>query len=131
MKDTTRIGAVTVSAVQFALLKKGYNVLVPVNEGLRYDLVAEIEGQFHRVQCKTGILKPGFIEFRNYTVRRGGLNIEYGDTIDYFGVYCPQNEKVYLLPQVECKSKITRLRLIPPLNNTKLRTRWAEKYEVA
>jgi hypothetical protein len=75
-------------------------VLRPLSGGLRYDLAIDNgDGTVVRVQCKTGILRNGFISFRvcNADARRP-QGIPYQGQIEAFGVYCPQNARTYLIP---------------------------------
>ena len=54
MKLSNRqIGAVGVSRVASALLRLGYSVLAPLEDFAGYDLVAEKNGRFVRIQVKT------------------------------------------------------------------------------
>ena len=49
---TDQKGAIAEAAVVFEATKLGIPVLRPLAEGLRYDLVFELEGRLIRVQCK-------------------------------------------------------------------------------
>ncbi len=111
-----------------ALLGNGKSILVPFGDGLHYDLAIDEDGSIKRVQCKTGKLKKGVIVFRNYTVLRGGGRRSYGSSVDYYGVYCPQNRSTYLVPSVDCATSTTHLRIDPALNNMSKGIRSAEKY---
>ena len=62
--DTKRIGDVSQLMVEAALLVKGYSVLVPIGDNDRYDFVIEKDGDFKKVQCKTGRIKSGAVRFR-------------------------------------------------------------------
>ena len=54
MKLTHRqIGAVGVARVAGALFRNGYSVLTPMEDFVGYDLVAEKNGRFIRIQVKT------------------------------------------------------------------------------
>lgn len=54
MKLTNRqIGAVGVARVAGALFRNGYSVLTPMEDFVGYDLVAEKNGKFIRIQVKT------------------------------------------------------------------------------
>ena len=54
MKLSNRqIGAVGVSRVAGALFRNGYSVLTPMEDFVGYDLVAEKDGKFIRIQVKT------------------------------------------------------------------------------
>ena len=51
--NNRQIGAVGVQRVAGALLRSGYSVLTPLEDYAGYDLVAEKDGKFHRIQVKT------------------------------------------------------------------------------
>ena len=54
MKLSSRqIGAVGVARVTGALLRCGYNVLTPYEDFAGYDVVAEKNNKFYRIQVKT------------------------------------------------------------------------------
>lgn len=133
MKNTSNKGNLTQGMVLAALLQAGKKVLTPFGDGGDYDLLIENhDGEsFSKVQCKTGILKNGAVKFNNYTVLRDGSSRKYGDKVDVYGVYCPQNGKVYLVPAAHCASSSTHLRVSPAKNNQAGKTRTAEKYEIA
>jgi hypothetical protein len=130
MKDTCQIGNVTQGMVLAALLISGRKVLTPFGDGLPYDLLIDNNGQFIRVQCKTGLLKKGSVEFRNYTVLRGGSRRTYNESADAFGVYCPQTKQAYLVPISGCGQMTTSLRIDKPKNNMVKGVRWAKDFEI-
>ena len=60
MKLSNRqIGAVGVSRVTSALFRLGYSVLAPLEDFAGYDLVAEKNGRFVRIQVKTSEKRDG------------------------------------------------------------------------
>ena len=128
MKDTTKIGNVTVAKVLLALVEKDKQVLLPFGEGGRYDLLID-EGKFLRVQCKTGRLRKGKIIFNNYSQTAAGWR-KYKQDVDAYGVFCPQNGKTYLVPVKDCATGQTTLRIEPAKNGNRKRIRFAEKYEL-
>src|SRR5262245_60269511 len=120
MRNTSKVGDVSVAQVLAALVKAGKCVLLPFGDNKRYDLVIEEEdGRFWRVQCKTAYLYCGVLKFptcsvdsrsmEGRTLRRG-----YRGEIDYFGVYSPTNDKVYLVPVEEVPIGEASLRLDQP-----------------
>lgn len=129
--NTKSTGNTSVGFVASALLKKGYVVLFPFGDNERYDLVIELNGQFSRVQVKTGRLESGSISFDT-----ASTNLEHGKwvrhdyigQIELFGVYCPQLDKTYLVPVQNCKTEMT-LRVESPKNNAKKNIRWAKDFE--
>lgn len=88
------------ACVLAALLKAGEVVLTPFGDNQRYDLVIDRNGEFLRIQCKTGRLKGNSIEFNTCSTAGGELKYRrgYQGQIEYFGVYCPETDRTYLVP---------------------------------
>ncbi len=123
------------------LLAVGYNVLVPyLGENLRYDLLIEdADGKFWRVQCKTGRVDSNqeVIDFKAasfyYHQRKSGTSYfkrDYHGQIDYFAVYCPDTNGIYLIPIEQATTNSMRLRLRPTRNNQEKNVNWAKNYEL-
>jgi len=131
MKDTTSLGNLTEGVVLAALLKIGKKVLTPFGGGLPYDLVVDNGTELIKIQCKTGRLvrENSVVEFRVYTTLRGGKSKIYSD-VGAYGVYCPQNGKVYLIPAKDCNKSTVHLRVLPTKNGIKSRVRLASTYEI-
>jgi hypothetical protein len=120
-----------------ALQSVGYSVLLPFGENTRYDLVIDDGEVLERVQCKTGRLRGGVVEFattstyghhRNPATHRRN----YKGQVDYFAVYCPDNGGVYLMPADDLPNESQAyLRIDPPRNNQFKRIRFARDYEIA
>jgi hypothetical protein len=135
--DPNRIGAVTQIKVMAALVEAGKVVLIPCVDVRSYDLVIEDAGRFHRVQCKTGRLFRGAVYFRPHRLRAARRETgwerrvtDYKGHVDYFGVYCPENGKVYLVPLEAVTRRACSLRLTPARNRQNKRIRWARDFEV-
>ena len=114
------------------MTKRGYKVLLPFGEDHRYDLVIDDGEKLSRVQVKTGRLRGGVIKFNcsSSHAHRGGTNRPYFGQIEYLAVYCPETEKVYVLPEKELTGTNAHLRLSPPLNNMVKTIRWAARFEL-
>jgi hypothetical protein len=57
-RSTNDIGAISESAIITRFLQLGYEVLIPHNKKLRYDLIIEdADEQFWRIQCKTARIR--------------------------------------------------------------------------
>ena len=133
LRNSKSIGDITQSHVMAALLKRGKKVLMPFGDNCRYDLVIEDEGAFTRIQCKTGKIYCGAIVFSvaSSQYHRGGKRQDYRGQIDAFGVFCPENEKTYIIPIAELPLiREAKLRLTPPKNLQVKGIRWAAKYEI-
>jgi PD-(D/E)XK endonuclease len=97
------------------------------------------DGKFWRIQCKTGWLENDgdYIEFATastyYHTRAGRTDHgrrDYRGQIDYFAAYCPETQKVYLVPIDHVRNTSAILRLKPTKNNQQKNVRWAEDYEL-
>ena len=132
-RDTKRIGIVSELKVIAALADAGYHVLIPYGDSVRYDVVIEDdEGTFARVQIKTGRLKNGAIEFNAFSshTHRGGVSTRlYVGEVDFFGVYCPQVGRCYLMPASDVRT-YGSLRVETPKNGQAAHVRWAARYEL-
>jgi len=119
-------------------LEVGYNVLTPYGDNQRYDLVIEdADGQFWRVQCKTGRSNGENIVFTAvslYYHTRAGRTANgsrpYHGQIEYFAVYCPETRGVYLIPVDHTGVSQMTLRLVPTKNKQEKNIRWAKDYEL-
>jgi hypothetical protein len=134
-RDTSLTGDVSRAQIIAALALQGKAVLVPLTEGRRYDLVIEEEGRFFRVQCKTGRLIQGAVRFYPCSVdsrSQPGRCVRKGyvGEVEFFGVYCPDNGKCYLVPVDEAPERGCHLRVDAPRNGQKTRIRWAEDFEI-
>jgi hypothetical protein len=122
------------------LVYAGYTVLKPFGENQRYDFVIEdADRKFWRIQCKTAWLSKDqktivFNACSNhyaYTWQKHTMTRRhYRGEVDYFAVYSPDLEKVYLIPIEHVGTSNTTLRLIPPANNQEKNIHWAKDYEV-
>ena len=115
-------------------------VLRPFGENQRYDLLIEDhDGKFIRVQCKTGRLKKGAVIFNTCSVTyhhpsNQGTKVyrhDYRDAADVFGVYCPDTDRVYIVPVDEVGTVAASLRVEPTKNSQRKRVRWASDYELS
>ena len=122
------------------LLEVGYHVFMPFGDNLRCDLIIEdAEGKFWKIQCKTGWTENNgaYIEFAvssSYYHTRAGRTEngrkDYHGEVDYFGMYCPETTKVYLVPISQVGVTSAMLRLMPTKNNQEKNVRWAKDYEL-
>lgn len=132
LMNTKTIGNITETQVLAELVKSGKDVLIPWGDNLRYDL-AYVEGaKLIRVQCKTGRLCDGFVEFSCHSSQqhRGGGNKPYHGEADLFGVYCAALDTVYLVPVDNCGTSKARLRYLIPQRNQNKNVRWAKDYQL-
>lgn len=135
-KDSARIGLTAHTAILHKLISKGFEVLQPLSDDLRYDLAYYVmeTDEFIRIQCKAGRYSPGIgcILFKNFN-RTGGRTGRRGyfEDVEYFGVYCEELGKVYLVPVDLVKyTGEVHLRVMPSKNNQEKKIIWAQDYEI-
>jgi len=133
MLNSKQIGNVTEMEAMLAFLKLGYNVLTPYGDCERYDFVADINGKFYKIQCKTAHsfgAEEG-IEFSCRSSHRAEgkcINERYSaKDVDFFAT--TYNGKCYLIPFLECGGS-KKLRFISPKNGQINRISFAKDYEL-
>jgi hypothetical protein len=101
-------------------------------------MIMDDNGTFYRIQCKTGRLEQDGTIIRFATASStyhyyGGKGREWRDyrgQIEYFGVYCPQLDRAFLVP-VDIVGKTGGvLRLSETKNNQSKNIHWAQDYEI-
>jgi hypothetical protein len=136
MEHPKDIGDRTTLAVMLALRELGYAISVPFGENTRYDLVIDDGERLLRVQCKTGRLTSGCVEFRTsssyaHHPNPKGTQRHYRGQVDYFAVFCPQTGEIYLIPIDGLPDDRAHLRVTAPLNHQRKRIRLASDYRIA
>jgi len=134
-RDTKSVGDRSEATVLAALVRHGFLCSIPFGENHRYDLIADDGQNVYRAQVKTGRLKNGAISYANsssHQHRRSGPTStrSYFGQIDFLAVYCPQNGKVYLVPESELVATRAHLRVEPAVNRQEKGIRWAARFEL-
>ncbi len=135
-KDPARIGLTAHTAILHKLVSMGLEVLQPLSDDLRYDLAYywQETGELIRIQCKAGRYDSdkGCIFFKNFN-RTGGRSTRrsYAGDAEYFGVYCAELNKVYLVPiDIVPYAGEVGLRVQAAKNNQQKKVIWARDYEI-
>lgn len=116
-------------------IRAGIDVLKPIAEHGRYDLLFNLPNAGVRVQCKWAPLQNGTVLIRVYSSRRGpeGLrrSVYTADEIDAVAGYCPQLARCFLVPMVDIAGrKVIQLRVSPARNNQVGAVNIASAYEL-
>ena len=119
--NSKSVGELSTARILARLLECGYGVSLSFGDNLRYDLIADDGRRLVRIQCKTGRLDDkGSIAFpaSSSANHRGLGRRHYRGQVDAFGVFCPDTDKVYLVPieSVSNCSREVRLRVKPARN---------------
>ena len=136
--DPNRIGDISQAKIAAALIAAGKLLWSPMCQTSRADLLMEDEQGYSRIQCKTGHILRGAVIFPVFSLRAAKretqwrrVAADYQGQVDFFGVYCPDNDKVYLVPMTAISGKrACSLRLEPANNNQQKLIRWAKDFEV-
>ena len=125
------VGQRSEAAILAQLVKRGCRVLLPFGVNHRYDLVLDTGQGFLKVQCKTGRLRDGAIRFSAQSVQSNRVRTRtkaYVGEVDLFAVYCPDTDRVYVVPVDEVPATEMYLRVNAPRNRQRKGVRWAEDY---
>lgn len=99
VQNTKIIGDKSEAVILAELIKREKVVLIPFGDKQRYDLAVEEDGRLIRIQVKTGRLVGDVIQFPTYTSTYSSYTPKgYVGEIDYFGVWCPDLNKSFLIP---------------------------------
>lgn len=114
--ETQHKGEMTEAVVLAELKRRNISVSIPFGDNERYDLVADADSEFVRLQVKTGRLADGCVHFHgksSHTNATGNVYETYDGDTDYFAVYCHELEQLYLIGEQEFNTDM-RLRIAEP-----------------
>ena len=99
MENTKQLGLLGELKAQYDFVKAGYAVSCPLGDYCSYDLLVEKNNKVLRIQVKTTEkIKEGKMIF-NLKSNNYYVNKYYTEKdVDYFYLYCLENEQSYLLP---------------------------------
>ncbi len=128
-------GNIAEAAIALEAIKLGVDVLKPVAEHGRYDLIFDLGERLLRVQCKWGSYDR---EMGVVTVRVGGsrhtpsgyIRSTYSAReIDAVAIYCEELKQSFLVPiEVAAGRSALRLRVSPPRNSQRASINLAQDY---
>lgn len=122
-------GAIAEFYVCADLMKQGWRVLLPYGENNRYDVVAEKEGRFVRIQVKYTTPKNGKMYVNCQSSNNWSVESYTSAQIDVIAAFNPRDHHVYYVPVGEiCKTSMS-LRLDPPKNGQKKKVRYAKNFD--
>ena len=135
MRHPKDVGDHTTLAVMIALRESGYQVATPFGENTRYDLILDDGERLLRVQCKTGRMRLGAVEFATASSYAHHPNEKptqrhYQGQVDHFAVYCRETGGVYLVPIDVLPLDRAYLRVTAPRNGQRKHIRYAKDFEI-
>jgi hypothetical protein len=133
---TDQKGTIAETASMHAAAKLGITVFKPITDGVRYDLIFDVDDRLLRVQVKWARLYGDVVVIRCYSARRareGLRNRVYTATeIDAVAAWCAELDRcVLLLPSHFAGRRVIQLRVRPTRNNQQLGINWIEDFDFA
>src|SRR3954463_2158167 len=133
--NTNHKGNVAELAFAAEAARLGLEVLLPMTEHGRTDLVLGIGGRLLRVQCKWANRKGDVVSINLATSRRGPdghIRSTYtAEEIDAIGAYCDELRECFLIPiDVAAGKSVMHLRLAPARNGQRAALNWAEQFRL-
>jgi hypothetical protein len=131
------VGDWTTLMVMAVMQEQGIDVYLPFGENTRCDLITYDGRELLRIQCKTGRLRNGCVDFNpcgTYAHHRNPKTVRrnYVSEVDAFAVFCPETSAVYLVPIADIGAQThVSLRIAPVQNGQRKHVRWAVGYELA
>lgn len=120
---TKQKGTIAELAVASKLIEQGWTVLFPIQDDTRYDLVAEKDAVFVRIQVKyttphEGVLRINCKSSNNWSVKPYKSN-----EIDAIAVYYGRDSRIIFLPVATIKRSSMHVRIVKAKNNQEAGTR--------
>lgn len=132
MQSTNEKGTLGQAAAIDKLTRLGYNVALPIGV-LRYDLVAEKDGRFLRIQVKTicASADADILRVRFYSKPWNAVPKKYRpDEVDVLVAYWPAQQRWFWFDLGLNVPDQMFLRVKPTRNQQQARIRLAQHYEV-
>lgn len=123
--DSNHKGNVAEAAIAAAAIKLSVDVIKPLVEHTRYDLIFDLRPRLLRVQCKWAPLKDDVIVVNlmssRYTSGGKQIGTPYSaDEVDVVAAYCEELDRCYVLPiSLVAGMRAIQLRLRAPKNGQK------------
>lgn len=115
-------GQLSEAKALYEFQKRGIPVCIPWGDNERYDLIAEFNGKFNRIQVKTcneeagGSIKCYCRSSANHTTNKESRT--YENEVDYFVFVNQVHDLVAIVPiEVVGTRQMIQLRITPPANN--------------
>ena len=135
--DPNHKGNVAEAAIAAEAIRLGVDVIKPLVEHTRYDLIFDLRPPLLRVQCKWAPLSDGVVRVNlmssHYTSGGKQIRTRYSaDEVDALAAYCEELDQCYLLPiSLVAGMRSIQLRLQPPRNGQRAALNWADNFELS
>ena len=113
-------GSIAEMAVAYRLLKMGWNILFPFGENNRYDLVAERNGKFVKVQVKYVTPRNGTLDVNCKSSNNWSVDKYTAKQIDFIAAYNSNSGEIYFVSSAKLNSSRIKLRMKPTKNKQRI-----------
>lgn len=136
---SVQIGDIGEAHAIYEFTKLGIPVSKPVNNGMVYDLIIDVDNRLYKVQVKTtsSLIKSTYNMTFDLTKLdvRSNRNTHYSyssEEVDFFYLYCIEEDVGMLLPVKDAPKKTVSFRQLKyaPANGQRKGIRFAEDYTV-
>ncbi len=127
--DKKTKGTVAEMYVAAHLIENGWRVAFPIGENQQYDLIAEKEGRFVRIQVKYADPRKGALIVNCRSSNNWSVLHYTKKEIDVIAAFNPQNKQIYFIPVKKINHSALNLRVDPLRNNQKLNIHLAENFK--
>ncbi|MBI5144170.1 MAG: hypothetical protein HZA30_03790 [Candidatus Omnitrophica bacterium] len=121
-------GSIWEMIVASKLLKMGWNVLFPFGENNRYDLVAEKNSKFVKVQVKYVTPRKGVLDVNCRSSNNWSIDKYTPRQVDFIAAYDSKNNGVYFIPSEKFNATRIKLRVKPTKNKQELNIKYAKDF---
>jgi len=111
------------------LLSRGWHIAFPFEENLKYDLVAEKEGVFKRIQVKAVMPKNGALHVNCRSSNNWSVIHYNKKDFEVLAVVDIDSGKIYFIPSDQIHKSLINLRLVHAKNSQKIGINHAENYK--
>lgn len=110
------------------LIEDGWRVLNPIGDSHRYDLVAERDGKFIRIQVKYATPKNGALEINCRSSNNWSVLHYTAKEIDVIAAFNPEDKSIYYIPVSKINRSLFKLRIKPAKNKQKQKIHLKEDF---
>jgi len=110
------------------LIEDEWRVLIPVGENNRYDLVAERDGKFIRIQVKYITPKDGALDVNCRSSNNWSVLHYTPEEIDVIAAFNSDSKSIYYIPVSKINHSSFKLRINSAKNNQKTKIHFADDF---
>lgn len=129
MLKRSRLGEYCELMVKAKFIFHGFEVFPANGHDSRADFIAMMDGEFYRVQVKSGRLKNGKVVAQTCSRSSYGRR-DYRGNADLLAIWCIDTSTCYLLPVSRANKNEMHLRVSATKNNQLAGVKFANDYQI-